>query len=162
MSQLKQELSELYDQASNQLFYCALAVTSSADLAEDAVHDAFIRAFRLREKPKNLKAYMFRSVRNAAVDIVRRQTKVVQPATDDIFENQGQSKLLEHGLDVELVARALSALPANQREIVLQHLVAGLTFREISELQDRPMGTITTWYRRGIEALRNKVSKHHE
>jgi len=37
MSQLKQDLSELYDLASKQLFHCALAVTRSSDLAEDAV-----------------------------------------------------------------------------------------------------------------------------
>jgi len=105
---------------------------------------------------------MFRAVRNAAVDIVRRQTKVVQPATDELFETLGQPTLAQHGLDMELVARAINSLSNDQRETVLQHLVAGLTFREISELHGRPMGTITTWYRRGIEALRNKVSKHHE
>ena len=162
MSLLKQDLSELYDQVNKQLYHCALAVTSSSDLAEDAMHDAFIKAFRLKEKPHNLKAYMFRAVRNAAVDIVRRQTKVVQPVTDDLFETFDQPSLTTHGLDTELVAQALNSLPNDQRETVLQHLVAGLTFREIAELQDRPMGTITTWYRRGIEALRSKVSKHHE
>ena len=91
MSLLREDLTELYDDAGNQLFRCAMAVTTSSDLAEDAVHDAFIKAFRLAEKPHNLKAYMFRAIRNAAVDIVRRQAKVVQPTSDQLFETFGAS-----------------------------------------------------------------------
>lgn len=163
MSLLREDLTELYDNAGDQLFRCALAVTTSGDLAEDAVHDAFIKAFRIAKKPDNLKAYMFRAVRNAAVDIVRRQSKVVQPASERLFEISEQvNGLAHHGLDVDFVTQTLASLSDDERETILEHLVAGLTLREIAALRQRPCGTIATWYRRGIEKLRSKMSKHDE
>lgn len=163
MSLLREDLTELYDNAGEQLFRCALAVTTSGDLAEDAVHDAFIKAFRIAKKPDNLKAYMFRAVRNAAVDIVRRQARVVQTTSDRLFEISEQvDGLSKHGLDIDSVSQALKSLSDDERETILEHLVAGLTFREIAELRQRPSGTIATWYRRGIEKLRSKMSKQDE
>lgn len=160
MSLVRKDLIELYGSTGQQLFHCALAVTNSSDLAEDAVHDAFMRAFRIEERPQNLKAYMFRAVRNAAVDILRRQARTVQPGPDQVFDVAGpDERELETSFDLEEVYRTLRILPDDQRETILQHLVAGLTFREIAELRERPMGTIVTWYRRGIEVVRNEVSK---
>lgn len=158
---LREDLTKLYDIAGDQLFRCALAVTTSSDLAEDAVHDAFVKVYRLGETPNNLKAYMFRAVRNAAVDIVRRQAKAVQPTSDQLFETSGQvEQLADNGLDMEAVTAALASLSGDERETILSHLIAGQTLREIAEHRDRPIGSIATWYRRGIEKLRSKVSKH--
>lgn len=157
MSLLERELTELYDEASQQLFRCALAVTRSADLAEDAVHDAFIRSFRLKDRPDHLRAYMFRAVRNAAVDIVRRQSKTVQPTTDDFFELTADPAAAP-AFGLEEIIKAMTSLSDDERETVLQHLAAGLTFREISEVRARPIGTIATWYRRGLEKIRQKMN----
>ena len=71
MKLIRQELEKIYDQYGYQLFACALSVLGNKELAEDAVHDAFCRCLRLAELPNNFRAYLFRSVRNAAVDILR-------------------------------------------------------------------------------------------
>lgn len=163
MSQLREDLADLYDEFGQQLFRCALSVTRSSDLAEDAVHDAFTRAFRLETRPSELKAYMFRAVRNSAIDIVRRRSRSVQPTAEDFFEMSAvycQSPTNELALDS--VVGGLASLSDDERETVLEHLVAGLTLREIAELRSRPIGTIATWYRRGIEKLREIVGQRDE
>lgn len=161
MSLLRQELAELYEDAGQQLFRCAMSVTSSGDLAEDAMHDAFIRAFRLSERPRNLRAYMFRAVRNAAVDIVRRQSKCTQPISDDFFEVPA-TPVAEPDIDLEKMVETMMTLTNDERETILQHLSVGLSFREIAELRDRPIGTIATWYRRGLEKVRRKMNSNGE
>lgn len=156
MSLLRRELAKVYDEVGRQLFQCAWSVTASSDLAEDAVHDAFARAFRLKERPTDLESYMRRAVRNAALDIVGKRARIVQLTPEELFETSNSDDK-DHDLDLELVAAALTSLSRDQRETVLNHLVGGLTFREIAESRDRPLGTIVTWYRRGLEKLRNKV-----
>ena len=45
-------------------------------------------------------------------------------------------------------------LSDDERETIVQHLYADLTFQEIADLRERPIGTIASWYRRGIEKLK--------
>ena len=54
-------------------------------------------------------------------------------------------------------AQALDTLPEDERETIVHHLYAGLTFREIAEMRDAPLGTVTSWYQRGISRLRARL-----
>jgi len=160
MKSLGRKLERIYDEFGQQLFLCALAVTGSGELAEDAVHDAFYGVLRTGNVPGNLKAYLFRSVRNAAIDIMRRESHTVKLRIEDIFECQqelGRNAEIEQLLD--RVAQGLSRLTESERETIMQHLVAGMTFRELAELQGRPIGSITAWYHRGITKLRQQMEK---
>ena len=86
MESLRAELERVYDESGNQFFACALAVTSCSGLAEDAIHNAFCRAFKMSNAPDNLQAYMMRSVRNAAIDLMRRENRTVAITPEMIFE----------------------------------------------------------------------------
>ena len=160
MKSIRLELQKIYDEYARQFFTCALAITRSRESAEDAIHDAFCRSFRLKESPRNLKAYMFRSVRNAAIDQRRKQARIVSMSDEYIFNSTvGPQQLLEQKLTKKQLANALLELSDDERETIVQHLYADLTFREISQLRSRPMGTITSWYHRGLSKLRQRLEK---
>ena len=157
---LRREMEMVYDQFGPQLFTCALSVTRCSSLAEDAIHEAFCRGFRLSEVPRNVKAYMFRSVRNAAIDEIRKRSRASSLEEDYIFD--GSSGPVELAVEKQFrgqVAGALMKLAPDERETIVQHIYADLTFREISELRDCPLGTVTSWYRRGIAKLKNEMEK---
>lgn len=84
MPSLKCDLEELYDRFNRQMFSCALAVTRSHDLAEDALQEAFCHLLQLDHAPRELKAYAFRSVRNAALDLARRR-RYTEPLEEEHF-----------------------------------------------------------------------------
>jgi len=157
MRSLRREMERIYDEYAPALYTCALAVTRCAGLAEDAMHDAFCRGFRLAEVPHNLKAYMFRSVRNAAIDQVRKRNRS-RSLSDDyyIFDSStGPVELVEQKQFKRRVAAALLKLSADERETIVQHIYASLTFQEIADLRERPIGTITSWYRRGMAKMKD-------
>lgn len=160
MASLRHDLARLYDEFGPQLYGCALAVTGRGELAEDAVHDAFGRVLRTGNAPADLKAYVFRSVRNAAVDIMRRRSRVATLRIQNVFDcSRTTGRGVENEGVLEQVVHGLWRLTENERETVVQHLVAGLTFREIADLQGRPMGTVTSWYHRGLTKLKEIVGK---
>lgn len=126
--------------------------------AEDAVHEAFCRLIRSSAKPENLKAYAFRAVRNAALDLVRRQGKPEEPLPDFVFDPSPQpAKLAEEVEFQRQVVEMMSHLSADERETIVQHLYGDLTFREIASIREVPFGTVTSWYRRGIGKLRKEL-----
>ncbi|HUW20792.1 MAG TPA: sigma-70 family RNA polymerase sigma factor [Sedimentisphaerales bacterium] len=158
MGRLRREMERIYDQYGSQLFTCALAVTRCPTLAEDAIHEAFCRGLRLTEAPRNLKAYMFRSVRNAAIDQLRQRRKTSSIVEDYIFDSSANpSEAAEKRQFKRQVAQALLKLSEEERETIIQHLYADLTFQEIADLRERPIGTITSWYRRGLAKLKEHL-----
>ncbi|MHC4474042.1 MAG: RNA polymerase sigma factor [Planctomycetota bacterium] len=160
MRRLRREMERLYDEHGQQLFTCALAVTGCAAMAEDALHEAFYRGFRLSKSPRNIKAYMFRSVRNAAIDQLRRRGRAANIAEYYIFDSSaGPAELAEQRQFKRLVAELLLKLSEDERETIVQHLYAGLTFQEIADLRERPLGTITSWYRRGLAKIRDDLEQ---
>jgi len=155
MRRLRKELEKIYDNYGHQLFVCALAVTRSAQAAEDAMHEAFCRGFELDRMPRNLKAYMFTSVRNAAIDFVRRRGRTNPLADNYIFDcSPGPAEQVQQKQFAETVARALLKLSEDERETIVQHLYADLTFQEIADMRARPLGTVASWYRRGLTRLK--------
>jgi RNA polymerase sigma-70 factor (ECF subfamily) len=149
-------MERIYDQYGPQLFTCALAVTRRSDMAEDAIHEAFCRGIRLTEIPLNLKAYMFRSVRNAAIDQLRQKGRTTHLSEDYIFDSSaGPSELAEQNQLKRRMAKVLLKLSEDERETIVQHLYADLTFQEIADMRQRSIGTVASWYRRGLTKMKD-------
>ena len=160
MMSIEDQLENLYDQCGDQFYHCALAVTRCPAAAEDAVHNAIRSAFRLTQTPANLRAYLFRSIRNAAIDLIRKESRMEPLSLEMIFEIPAeQTNTIHHQEFLEDFTKELSELSADERETIVQHLVAHLSFQEIADVRGRPMGTVTSWYRRGLEKLKQKL-KH--
>ena len=160
MSALHEALEKIYLERQQQIFTCALAVTRCPSLAEDAIQEAFQRLFRLNHEPRDLRSYVLRSVRNAAVDQLRRSPPTEPLDGAFIFDPDGGPR--EAAAEREFlgrVAEAFEQLPDEERETMAQHLYTDLTFREIAEIQDTPEGTVTTWYYRGLKRLRDALEE---
>ena len=152
------QLEGVFREHSQHLFTIALAMTGAPEQAEDAVQEAFHRLFRLQAEPDNLKAYVFRSVRNAAVDQRRRRPPVGAGPTDPVFDpRDGPSETAATRELVQEVSRAMPLLGQDERETIISHLYADLTFREIAEVRETSINTVSSWYRRGIEKLRQQL-----
>lgn len=151
-------LEHLYRENRQRLFTCALAITRRSDRAEDAVHEAFCRLVRLADPPKNLKAYVFRAVRNAAIDQCRQNPPPAEMNPDFIFDRRPDPSQSAIAADFgRRAAEALQGLSVDECETITQHLYGSLTFREIAEIRDAPLGTVTAWYARGLEKLRTRL-----
>ena len=65
------DIRNFYELHRHELYTYALSILASGDHAEDAVHNAFAQILRKRKAPKELRPYIFRCVRNAAIDELR-------------------------------------------------------------------------------------------
>jgi len=159
-------LAAVYRAHRRELYVCALSVTGCPQQAEDAIHDAFVRLFALGRPPRRLKAYVFRSVRNAAIDIVRsanskKSTMDTLRSIYNVNHHPPQSgfEVAQQTDRLDRLTQALSTLDASHREVIILHCNADLRFREIATILGRPMGTVTSWYRRGIEQLHERLKE---
>ena len=141
------DIRRFYEAHRLELYAYALSITRNREGAEDALHGAFASVLRQGKRPRELRPYMFRVVRNAALDLVR----------DDVRRNGKPLFLAEpaHEPRLALVLEdALYGLNDDERETVVLKIYGRLTLREIAESRQVSINTVGSWYRRGIDKLR--------
>ena len=159
-------IEAIYRRHRQGLYTLALSIAGRPEAAEDAVHDAVVRLCRPgAPRPRgDAVAYVFAAVRNAAVDGRRRAGPRAAAAVSifDLAEPAAGARPVDaSATDAERdlrVADALAGLPAEQREAVVLHLFAGLTFAQAAEAAGVPLQTLASRYRRGLIALREPLA----
>ena len=88
----RQKFALLYEAYEKPMYKAAISVTKLPHLAEDAVHDAFIKAARHFEvlktlSPREVKRWLIVTVKNAAIDILRKECRTcsVEEVPDEYF-----------------------------------------------------------------------------
>ncbi len=163
MSVLPDRLRALFDELGPGLLLAARGWTRSAEEAEDAVQEGFIRFWRHGlDKARDPKAYLFICVRNAATDAGRRelqrrraeQESSCQAGTENkpLFRDELEQR--EFGI---AVTDALARLPSEQREVLVMKVWGSLTFAQIAEVVDLSPNTVASRYRYAITALRGML-----
>ncbi len=160
-------LAQLYRRAAPRIYRLALAITASAAAAEDVVQETFVRALaRTGERGRAagnsiddgraLEPWLHRVARNLAIDAHRRVATDRQARR--VLERRApqvvRARAGESEVDVERVNAALFELPIEQREVVLLRMWEGLSFPEIAERTDVPIGTVHSRFRYALARLR--------
>lgn len=150
----------LYDIEAPRLYGVALGITRNSALAEDAVHDALLQVWKngARFDPDRGSAagWLIGLVRYRAIDIVRRRKFEASEA-----EAPEQLDTAPDALD-RMVATAegralrncLEALDERKRRAIVLAFVEGLSHAELAERLETPVGTVKSWIRRGLIALK--------
>lgn len=150
------ELAELVDRHAAALVLYARQWCGSP---EDVVQTAFLKLVRLRARPDNLVPWLYRVVRNGAIDASRaaRRRQKYEAAAADRTDPWFSPPDDPTGLDARTATDALAALPAETREIVVAHLWGGLTFEQIAQTVGSSAATCYRRYAAGLAALRQKL-----
>jgi RNA polymerase sigma-70 factor, ECF subfamily len=149
-------LREFYVGSRQQLYTYAVSITGNRESAEDAIHGVFEQILRRGFLPSVLRPYVFRCVRNAALDGLRR-TKVRQDSIFDFAVSQDSLALATPGSGE--LERWLQVLSPEEREAVVLKVYGEFTFQQIADLRQVPLPTAASWYRRGLEKLRALLPK---
>jgi RNA polymerase sigma-70 factor (ECF subfamily) len=158
---VREQLEEIYRSDRRALFTLAMCITQKRSLAEDAVHNAFLKLCRTRRRPSgDLRNYVFAAVRHAAIDLKKQNRGEI--ATDGaLFEalpatsigSDSPAEALERQERQALLMQAIESLDPASREAVLLKTHAGLTFEAIAEITGDRQSTVATRYRRALEKL---------
>jgi RNA polymerase sigma-70 factor, ECF subfamily len=137
--------------------------------AADLVQDVYAKAFRNLERYDSRRPFatwIYAIARNACVDFLRRRVRdplagvapnaPAAPPDLDALPSGGDydPAFAAERRDLLDAARAeLEKLPDIRRAAVEMKIVEGLTFREVAEALDTPLGTVAFWVRESLEAI---------
>jgi RNA polymerase sigma-70 factor (ECF subfamily) len=157
------------------LYNFALRTTGNEDDARDLLQETYLKAYRFwdkYEKGTNIRAWLFRIMKNSYINRYRKETKEPDKVDYDDIENfyntiraestdanDLQEQLYGNLLGDE-VTKALQSLPDDFRTIVILCDIEGLTYEEIAEFVECPIGTVRSRLHRGRKLLQAKLFEY--
>lgn len=139
----------------------ARLILRDPDLAQDAVQETLIRAWRglpgLRD-PGVFDHWLHSLVAHACIDIVRkRRRRVIEVELTAMFE-PGRADGTAQIVDRDLIDRALSRLEPEARAVVVLHFYLDLPLPRVADLLGIPTGTAKSRLHRSLGMLRSVMS----
>lgn len=137
-----------------------------AHLAEDAAQEAFIRAWRHLPKfrPRSpFRNWLYRIATNVALDVLRRERPTI--GLDELSlasSAKGPQERVEQEERGEQVRRAVLALAPGSRTVLVLREYEGLSYREIAETLEIPIGTVMSRLNYARKCLRESLAFYLE
>jgi len=127
------------------------------DAPEDVVQEAFLKLVSLRTPPRSAVPWLYRVVRNAALDARKAARRRQRRESAAARSASWFVEPVMDGLDAAAAVAALQRLPAEERETIVARLWGGLSFEEIAEVAGCSASTAFRRYSAGLDALRREL-----
>lgn len=150
-------LRQLYAEDSSRLLGVALRIVRDKALAEDVVHDAFIKLWRgagsFDPSRGSARGWVFSITRHLALNAVRNHYREVA-LSDEHEQVAAAHDSFEFSAREGQVYNCLEQLDPTRRTCILHAYVDGYSHSEIARKLDTPLGTVKAWIKRSLVALR--------
>jgi RNA polymerase sigma-70 factor (ECF subfamily) len=153
----QKQLAEWYEAHGTELMLYARQ-WSPDQQAEDTVQDAFIKLLKQRRCPDNVRAWLFRVVRNRSISIARRLQQRRKTGQKFLYrEVMWFESRPEDLIDARLAQDILQTLPSNLCEIVLLRIWGQMSLKEIAQVMNKSIPWIHNEYKTALEMIRKKL-----
>lgn len=171
-------LNDLVRKHQERAYQYAYRLTRNQDEAADVVADAFVRVFNALPNFKGQSAFstwLYRILTNCFLDIRKKEKNRPTTSLDTTietgegemerqFEDDGPSPLdeTERSERGQAIEDAVTQLPEYQRAMIVMYHAEQLSYEEIAEALDLPIGTVKSRLNRARLSLRELLAKHEE
>jgi len=165
--------SILVDRYKNRLINFVYRFVKDFDVAEDIVQETFLRVYRKRYNYKaiaNFSTWIFTIAGNLAKSELRRRKRWKFFSLDASSENERQFELPDNGIKPDRAAsvsildeniqNAIDGLPDKYKESLILRDIEGMSYKQIADITNVPVGTVKSRVNRSRKKLQKKLRGH--
>ncbi|MCX2680210.1 sigma-70 family RNA polymerase sigma factor [Galbibacter sp. EGI 63066] len=157
----------LYDQYCDGMFCVAMRFLKNTDDAQDAVQEAFIKAFQKIHQFKaevTFGAWLKRIVVNKSIDFLKSKREYLISLDESYMQiaDDEDDWTVEENISVDMVKKAIDKLPDKYKYVVMLYLIEGYDHEEISEILKIAQTTSRTQLMRGKQRLRELLKYQYD
>lgn len=160
-----QALSVLYYTHVKQLKYFVLKTAKSPFLAEDVVHDTFIKIWESRSQidaDQPFKPYLYTVARRHLLNLLKRAQQesaiVEEIRRHAVSEENTTTLLLEYNESNSLFSEAVDNLPAQCREVFVRCRLHGLTYKQTAVELGIAESTVNNQMVKAMKSIREFIT----
>ena len=166
----------LYERTSAHLLGVVLRINRDRAQAEDVLQEVYVKVWRAAQSFDAAQSqpltWLTSIARNGAIDSLRRAHS--QPQIQSQFGNDeeesdvydtvaddapGPLDLLSRASDARALSACMQGLTAQQRQSVALAFYDGLSHAEVADKMQEPLGTVKSWVRRALMALKTCLAR---
>lgn len=148
-----------FEKTKRPVFNLIYSYLRDCDESEDILQETYLKMLRYKKKIKldgNILSYLLQIAKTLSLNYLKRHKR--EEYIEDIELIPEERKDIPRDLDESPVVKAMKAvLKDSEYQIVILHIVNGMTHKEIASLLKKPLGTITWAYNNAIEKVRRKM-----
>ena len=155
--------SELVRIHTRGVFNVVYRMCGDALIAEDAAQETFIRAWQNLSSyhpQTSLRNWLYRIAFNAAMDMLRKEKRIIPTDIDDLpltDERPGPESQVSQHERTAMVQKAVMSLPDASRAVLVLKEYEGMSYHEIADALDIPMGTVMSRLNYARKLLKEKL-----
>lgn len=159
---------KLYYAYEKKVFSIAFGFTNDFHDAEDASQVAFFALARNiakinLENESETKIYVYKAVKSASFDIIRKRNRTPHAVDMDSFFSLSSGEDLDEKLIADdilfKVIKIIKSFPEYYRDVLTYYYLAGYSTKEISDLLNRPLTTVKSQLNRANRLLRKAIKE---
>ena len=156
------------------LYNVALRYAGSRYDAEDLVQETFLIAFKqfeqLRDERK-FKGWLFAILRNTYLKNIRQDSRRKESeyedgidyigVLEDTVEHTDANRIYEQKVESKQIQHLLDELPEKHKSPLLLYYMTEMSYQEIAQALDLPIGTVMSRLSRAKQMLKKKILRLH-
>lgn len=152
-----------YSAHAGEMFGFAVRSLNDRGLAEEAVQETFVRAWRFGERfdPQlgTLRTWLFAILRHVVIDIARSRRSLPQPVSDDVIQRVADGELaptdaFDQALLAWQIEESLRRIGDAHRRVILETYFRRRPYAEVADELGVPEGTVKSRVYYALRALR--------
>ena len=157
---------QIYDKYHEPIYGIAFKYLKSKELAEDAVHDVFVKLWNYRDEldKRSLKGFLFTTTKNHVLNMIRDRKR-------DIEKNQNYSHLKSASTNrtisqltfksyKKIFKAGLEKLPEGKKEIFNLKMNTGISNKDIAQKLDISVNTVKSQYYKASQFIKSYLDEH--
>lgn len=167
--QEQKKMTDLYEEHKYALLMYANKIMGNQDMAEDAVHNAFVSIIQKKEKYVNLDCMDFRRlaiiiVRNKCIDILRNQKTFSNKLIEELnIFIESKEVLVDEQIifesEYELIRNHINSIDEISRQVLIMKYILSMSYKEIAEELGMTPKYVDTRIMRAKEKVRRLMKK---
>ncbi|MBZ4037337.1 sigma-70 family RNA polymerase sigma factor [Flavobacterium sp. 17A] len=134
-------------------------IVKDKDVAKDITQDFFVYLWEKEETPDftiSFKAYGTKAIKNLSLQYIEKKKAISLKTKKVIVQKSEEQVLFENAEEQKKpkIQTLIEKIPQARREILISHVVEGLSYAEIAEDQNISINTVKTQMKRAYASLR--------
>ena len=154
--------SQLVREHRSRVLRTAYGILGSAQEAEDVAQDVFVKVWnslpQYHGREGAFAGWLYRISVNAAIDVLRQQHHEVSLDDERVESHEAPEEAVLQSFSRAQVREAVAALPPNARSVLILREYEQLSYREIAEALQVPIGTVMSRLNYARQSLKKKLA----
>lgn len=153
------EFNKLYEKYSKLIYGVSFSILKNKENSEDITQTVFTKIWNMSTNnlpTSNEASWLYSITKNETLNFLRKQKNTIN--LEEIYYINNENKELNEIIEKDTFNRIIAKLNEKEQEIVSLKILSELSFREISQILNIPIGTVQWKYYKSLHTLETLIS----